>query len=73
MRDEPYPYEEGKHVRTGGLYRCCMATLFETDTTELEKTEGAIVKCAYCKATWMQWHDGAWEWDGELHTEGERR
>lgn len=50
-------------VRTGGLMRCCLATLEERmPTCADDPVEGEKLVCRYCSGN-MVFRDGAWEWD----------
>lgn len=48
------------HVRTGGLMRCCTATL-ESLREDTITREGAVVRCTVC-GTPMIFRADAWEW-----------
>ena len=53
-------------VRTGGLMRCCLASLDEEmeKATEAPK-EGDIASCKYCSGkNQMVFRKGSWEWVG---------
>ena len=47
-------------VRIGGLYRCCLETLEESNPFGIEGDE---ISCVYC-GDYMRFNDGAWEWSG---------
>ena len=58
--------KEKYKVRTGGLMRCCLATLRERMPTCAEDPkEGETLVCDYCgpSSGGMIFHDGAWEWN----------
>jgi hypothetical protein len=51
-------------VHTGGLYRCCLATLDDAMNTTYKMVapkEGDIVTCPHCKDR-MIFTNGAWGW-----------
>ena len=48
-------------IRQGGLYRCCLITLEETDLDN-SPADGDIIACSYC-GTIMGMSKGSWEWD----------
>jgi len=50
-----------KHVRIGGLLRCCVATIEDHNFTTAPK-EGDILECKYCTDT-MVYHNECWEWN----------
>lgn len=50
-------------VRSGGLMRCCEATLSTAMAiAEVAPQEGDVLACKYCSST-MRFRDGAWEWN----------
>jgi hypothetical protein len=55
------------HVRTGGLLRCCLATLDEHMQRRIDDVppqEGDTLKCRYHDDNGgMVFRDGAWEWN----------
>ena len=48
-------------IRQGGLFRCCLKTLEETDL-DTPPVEGDKIACSYC-GTSMSMSTGSWEWD----------
>ena len=50
---------QAKHVKMGGLLRCCITTLHATTT---EETEGETLSCTQCHIP-MVLKDGAWQKD----------
>jgi len=51
-------------IRTGGLFRCCIATLEDAwNAGELPNSDGSLIVCKYCRNATMRFRDGAWEWD----------
>jgi hypothetical protein len=50
-------------IRTGGLMRCCTATIFNLPD-EYEVSEGDIIDCEYEKKPTMTMRDNAIEWIG---------
>ena len=48
-------------IRQGGLYRCCLKTLEETELSD-PPGEGDKIPCSYCGTT-MSMSKGSWEWD----------
>ena len=48
-------------IRQGGLYRCCLITLEETDL-DTPPIEGDTIACSYC-GTIMSMSKCSWEWD----------
>jgi hypothetical protein len=48
-------------IRTGGLMRCCIASIWDDTRTDQEGMPG---KCKYCEAP-LLYKDGAWEWAPE--------
>lgn len=56
-----------EHIRIGGLFRCCTATVSETMAERTARggpKEGERLTCRYCKKETMVYRDGAWEWVG---------
>ena len=48
-------------IRQGGLFRCCLASLEETELSDPPKEEDKI-SCSYCGTT-MSLKKGSWGWD----------
>ena len=48
-------------IRQGGLFRCCLKTLEETELSA-NPVEGDRISCSYC-GTIMSMVNGSWEWD----------
>ena len=55
--------EQWHQYYSGGLYRCCIATLGATVFREAPK-RGELLTCLHCKKETMQWTGIAWEWVG---------
>ena len=53
-------------VFTGGLMRCCLATLDEATT--LTETPGEVLHCLYCPSSMRLSPDG-WRWARDLYPE----
>ena len=51
-------------LRPGGLMRCCIGTL---DESEVEEVEGATLKCKHCPDS-LVFRDGAWECHADTST-----
>lgn len=51
------------NVDVGGLFRCCLLTMEETDTSGNKPND--IVVCKYCKALMVLGNDGVWRWHNE--------
>jgi hypothetical protein len=51
-------------VRSGGLMRCCLATIEERmPTCADEPKEGEKLQCRHHDGDGMIYRDGAWEWN----------
>ncbi len=61
---------ELKPIRSGGLMRCCIATLAEHAGEALSEAEGTVIPCNYCSSS-MRVRDGAWEWNHDYDGHGE--
>lgn len=48
-------------IRQGGLFRCCLVTLEETELLDPPE-EGDKINCSYCGTT-MSLSKGSWGWD----------
>lgn len=48
-------------IRQGGLFRCCLVTLEETELSDPPE-EGDKISCSYC-GTIMRLKTGSWAWD----------
>jgi hypothetical protein len=48
-------------IRQGGLFRCCLLTLEETELSDPPE-EGDTITCSYCGQT-MSMNKGSWGWD----------
>ena len=48
-------------IRQGGLFRCCLVTLGETEIVDPPE-EGDKIPCSYCGTT-MSMQKGSWAWD----------
>jgi len=58
------PNPQGFLFRSGGLYRCCIQTLFDlAQKQELPNETGQTVTCLYCKQepTLRLANDGVWQ------------
>jgi hypothetical protein len=51
-------------VRTGGLMRCCLASINELygNDPDHRASGGDVLGCRWCSST-MTFRDGAWEWN----------
>lgn len=52
--------EIGSHIRSGGLMRCCLATI---DQYEGPVEIGTVLPCEHCKDSMVIALDGVWEWN----------
>lgn len=50
-----------KRIRIGGLMRCCLKTIEEAET---KNVEGETLACRWCSGDGMVYRNGAWEWAG---------
>lgn len=64
---EPIPINNAEHghrrtkpLRIGGVMRCCIKTLDESE--HLREVEGEILKCKWCSSS-LRFRAGAWEWN----------
>jgi len=48
------------YIKSGGLYRCCIQTLHETEV-DRKPSDGDIIQCVHCGAKMMV-HKGFWQW-----------
>jgi hypothetical protein len=48
-------------IKQGGLMRCCIQTLMETEL-EAKPKDGDTIRCSFCGEA-MTMHKGFWQWD----------